>query len=124
MIKVTIDEASAFDMLSILEIKLIGEWRMNAKKKKKLNENYELLKGEIIESIGEQKYNEILDSEEYRFLLASNNGVFQMIDKVKESKAREAQTAKVVQSMNDDRFRLKSELQTQFFNNQLIEQKL
>jgi len=124
MIKVTIDEASAFDMLSILEIKLIGEWRMNAEKKKKLNENYELLKGEIIESIGEQKYNEILDSEEYRFLLASNNVVFQMIDKVKESKAREAQTAKVVQSMNDDRFRLKSKLQIQFFNNKLIEQKL
>ena len=124
MIKVTIDEASAFDMLSILEIKLIGEWRMEHAKKKKLNENYELLKGEIIESIGEQKYNEILDSEEYRFLLASNNVVFQMIDKVKESKAREAQTAKVVQSMNDDRFRLKSKLQTQFFNNKLIEQKL
>ena len=124
MIKVTIDEASAFDMLSILEIKLIGEWRMEQAKKKKLNENYELLKGEIIEQIGEQKYNEILDSEEYRFLLASNNVVFQMIDKVKESKAREAQTAKVVQSMNDDRFRLKSKLQTQFFNNKLIEQKL
>jgi hypothetical protein len=124
MIKVTIDEASAFDMLSILEIKLIGEWRMEQAKKKKLNENYELLKGEIIEQIGEDKYNEILDSEEYRFLLASNNVVFQMIDKVKESKAREAQTAKVVQSMNDDRFRLKSKLQTQFFNNKLIEQKL
>jgi hypothetical protein len=124
MIKVTIDEASAFDMLSILEIKLIGEWRMEHAKKKRLNENYELLKSEIIEQIGEDKYNEILDSEEYRFLLASNNVVFQMIDKVKESKAREAQTAKVVQSMNDDRFRCKGNLQNTFFNNKLIEQKI
>ena len=124
MIKVTIDEASAFDMLSILEVKLIGEYKLDNVKKKKLNENYELLKGEIIEQIGEDKFNEILDSEEYRFLLASNNVVFQMIDKVKESKAREAQTSKIVQSMNDDRFRLKSKLQTQFFNNKLIEQKI
>ena len=124
MIKVTIDEASAFDMLSILDIKLMGEYKIDNAKKKKLNENYELLKGEIIEQIGEDKFNQILDSEEYRFLLASNNVVFQMIDKVKESKAREAQTSKVVQSMNDDRFRCKGNLQNAFFNNKLIEQKL
>ena len=80
MIKVTIDEASAFDMLSILEVKLIGEYKLDNVKKRKLNENYELLKGEIIQQIGEDKFNEILDSEEYRFLLASNNVVFQMID--------------------------------------------
>jgi hypothetical protein len=124
MIKVTIDEASAFDMLSILEIKLMGEYKIDNAKKKKLNENYELLKGELIEEIGEDKFNEILDSEEYRLLLASNNIVFKMIDKVKESKARETQTSKIVQSMNDDRFRWKGNLQNAFFNNKLIEQKL
>ena len=57
MIKITVDEAYAFDYYAILQIK--KEYGSN------VDENIEQIKSDLIDSVGLEKFNQIINSEIY-----------------------------------------------------------
>jgi hypothetical protein len=112
MIKVSLDEASAFDMLSILSLKLKGV---------KSYKTYETLEDEIAHSIGEVLFESIINSNEYEELLRANEEVFQLVDDMNNG---EDFSALFVHKTNMKRYQAKKALQHKFFNNNLTEVKI
>jgi len=109
MIKISVDEAYAFDFLSILEVK-----------KKYGVEVSELLtnhKHEIIDQIGYELFYEIYTSQEYLDLLEYNLKTFEAVDKAKTDEV----PASYVDKCNYLRSIAKKKLQNKFFNKELTE---
>jgi hypothetical protein len=118
MIKISLDEAYVFDLLSILDLK-----RTKSTKKednKKHIENYNTLYGEISEQITDIKMYQIIKSKEYKSLVEINTKVFDLVDLGKEKDG----LAKTTALANYDRFILKNKLQKKFFKNPLKEVKI
>jgi hypothetical protein len=107
MIKISIDEAAAFDMLAILELKKAS--------------NYAKFAQEIIDEIGLNLYNIILKSDIYQQLVLANLEVFNYVDKMN---ANEELSALMVHRANMFRYTAKKELQRQFFGTHLVERKV
>ena len=111
MIKISLDEAYAFDYLSILSIKedqgVVDSLTPN------------LCKGEIMEGIGVSKYASIINSPEYKILYEANLKTFAAVDKAKEDKV----TASYVDNCNYERYLAKRALQKKFFEASLSERK-
>ena len=118
MIKISLDEAYVFDLLSILDLK------RNKSTKKEDNqkhiENYNNLYDEISEQITDIKMHQIIKSQEYKDLIDINTKVFDLVDLGKE---REGLT-RITAMANYDRFILKNKLQKKFFQNPLKEVKI
>ena len=112
MIKITVDEAYAFDYYSILELK-----RENGSD---IDQVIELIKSDIINNIGEIKFNLIINSKEYENLYSSNKKTFDAVDKAKTDQV----LASYVDKCNYLRMIHKKELQNKFFSNDLSEVKL
>lgn len=112
MIKITVDEAYAFDYLSILEIK--------NKKLSSINDTLETVKNDLIEQIGLTKVIDILDSKEYKELYDSNERTFLAVDMAKNDLVK----ASYVDKCNYDRMICKRELQKKFFTEDLTEKKI
>lgn len=112
MIAVGVDEAYAFDMLCILEIK-----RERSAKDKW---NFAHFLSDIRRQLGDELTSEIRASETYVQLLATNQKVFDLVERITQG---EELAAKEVHDANMERFYLKRKLQMLFFGDDLNEQK-
>ena len=117
MIKISIDEAAAFDILSIFEVKNENRYIDNLNDK-----NYLKLQWEIENQIGSDKFNEILESEEYLALKFINRDIFHLIDYVK--KHPKKIFFESADKLNYSRYKYKTLLQEKFFNKELNEVKI
>jgi hypothetical protein len=116
MIKVSLDEGYIFDMVAILEIKskiFTGE-----KLQKALDSLYDMV-DEIVEQIGKDKFNQIINSNEYQNLFQANKQVFDLIDKAKSSEGLSKET----DDANYERYLRKIDLHKKFFNDNILEVK-
>jgi hypothetical protein len=76
MILLEVDEAYAFDFLSILEVK---------KNKSGNRKNYEICKGYLRKQIDGNLFDSILNSDVYRDLVNVNLAIFDCVDEVKKN---------------------------------------
>jgi hypothetical protein len=118
MIKISLDEAYVFDLLSILDLKKAKS--IGKEDNQKHIENYNILHDEISEQITDLKMHQIIKSQEYRDLVDINTKVFDLVDLGKEQEGLARTTAMA----NYDRFILKNKLQKKFFKNPLKEVKI
>jgi hypothetical protein len=116
MIKVSLDEAYVFDMLAILDVKKAS---FSEEKLSSVISSYSEMSKEIIEQIGEEKFVEIINSDEYYNLIEANKFVFNLVDRTK----IEGGLAKQVDDANYNRYLKKQALQSQFFINKMKEVK-
>ena len=116
MIKVSLDEAYVFDMLAILDVKkaIFTEEKLHS-----VISLYSEMTKEIIEQVGEEKFREIISSNEYNDLIKANELVFNLVDRTK----LEGGLAKEVDDANYNRYLKKQALQSQFFVNKMKEVK-
>ena len=112
MIKISVDEAYAFDYMSILYIKL--------EKYDSVKNIINIIKNELINQLGVDKFNDIMASEEYKNLKNSNKTTFDAVNKAKTDEV----LASFVDSCNYERMICKKKLQDKFFNNKLSELKI
>jgi hypothetical protein len=112
MINLRVDEAYAFDYLSILYIKrnysqaALDSW---------------FYCGQYLEDqLESDLYKSIISSEEYNGMIEANQQTFNMVDLAKEDKC----TAKDVDMCNFERYKAKIKLQEKFFNKSVSEVKI
>jgi hypothetical protein len=111
MINLKVDEAYAFDYLSILDIKK----QMN----KDCYNNWQICYTYIESQLNKDQMLEITNSEEYKNMIQTNKITFDAVEKARYGNI----TAKEVDEANMLRHKRKLELQAKFFNNNLIEYK-
>lgn len=112
MINLKVDEAYAFDYLSILEVK----------------ESYlgsQVLYGGVARAlkheVGAKKYNDVINSKEYRALYEANDKIFWMLEQLRTSNY--SIDARLIDNLNMERFKVKKALQEKFFENKITEVK-
>jgi predicted transcriptional regulator len=112
MINLLVDEAYAFDYLSILEIK---------KEKNCENINSWLTcYSHLMAQFDEEKWINMIYSQEYRSLLKANALTFDAVDKAKTNQV----SAKYVDDCNYQRYLAKQNFQNKFFKSNLSEIKI
>ena len=114
MINLLVDEAYAFDYLSILQVK---------KEKSNLEKDYNAWAtcyAFLQKQFDEQKWSSMIYSIEYKNIVEANNLTFEAVDKAKTNKV----TAKYVDYCNYKRYIAKQEFQKKFFENNLSESKI
>jgi len=116
MIKISLDEAYVFDLLSIYQVKSI---KSDLDKKGKILVSFSNLSQEIITQIGYDKYGSIINSEEYLELVKLNGEIFELVDRASESVIAEETANK-----NIERYHTKIKLQDKFFESEITETKL
>jgi hypothetical protein len=109
MIKISVDEAAAFDMLAIVALK------------KNSDKAFMKLLSEIVDGISINKCDSILKSTEYRNLVDANKKVFDLVDQMNSGNDLSAID---VHNHNMKRYIAKTELQKKFFNSELEERKV
>jgi hypothetical protein len=117
MIFVPMEEASAFDILSILEIKL--ENIKDESKLQKIKQDYNKLLFYIKDQLGNDKYKLIISSCEYFELKSANLETFKFVDEA----AKDNGIANKAWGANMLRFGKKAKLQQVHFKNTLNEVK-
>ena len=116
MLQVSLDEAYVFDMLSVFDVKLKN---LDGEKLAKTIEKYSYMRKEVIDQMGEDKYNQIVSSLEYQKMVFANQKVFELIDESK----HDTGLAKVTDDANYERHVAKMALQKRFFDTELTEVK-
>lgn len=116
MLKINLDEAYVFDMLSVFDVKIKN---LDGEKLAKTIEKYSDMREEVIEQIGEDKYSEITSSLEYQKMVYANQRVFELIDESK----NDIGLAKITDDANYERHVAKMALQKRFFDTELTEVK-
>jgi len=111
MLRIYVDEAAAFDMLSILQLKAVRIPK-ELSKYSAFMENMREQLGPIIVSI--------MVSDEYAALLEANAKVFNYITEIDQGESLEA---RIVHEANMERFYAKRSLQNKFFGSELDEEK-
>lgn len=111
MINLAVDEAYAFDFLSILEVK-----KLLNNDDKTYYDCLELIR----EQVGESKFQDVILSPQYKDLVNTNKRIFDYIEEIRKGKKLDA---KVVDDANMARFMYKKELQAKFFSTKLTEKK-
>jgi len=106
MIKLQLDEAFCFDLLSISEVKYNKTKNINA------FNNFLQIKFEISNQINENVLSSIIESTEYKELLNCNEKIFDLVDEIK---VNSSLPASIVDNLNYKRFQLKKSLQDRFF---------
>lgn len=120
MIKVSVDESYAYDMLSILKVKTIKATGTEAHSQ--AYENYSRLGSEIARQL--KDHDLVLESEEYFSLCGINDALFDKIDDIK-AKGEKFGDGQIVDELNYKRYLLKKQIQGKFFAaNPLTEQKI
>lgn len=114
MIKISTDEASAFDVLTILLIKTKKSADMQHTR------NYLNFVADVKDEIGLEKLYSVMNSPEFEELRAANHFIFDLVTLAKDDKC----LASDVDKANYQRYLCKKALQEKHFNNQLTEQKL
>lgn len=116
MLKINLDEAYVFDMLSVFDVKIKN---LDGEKLAKTIEKYSDMREEVIEQIGKDKYREITSSLEYQKMVYANQRVFELIDDSK----NDTGLAKITDDANYERHIAKMALQKRFFDTELTEVK-
>lgn len=116
MIKISLDEAYVFDILSIYEVKVS---KFSGQKLQTTLESMSNLISEIKHQIGEELYDKIIVSKVYSGLLEANRNVFDLVDEASKSDG----LAKMVDQANHERYIYKSNLQNEFFSTNITEVK-
>jgi len=114
MIKISLDEAYVFDMLSVFDVKIKN---FDGEKLAKTLEKFADMREEVIEQIGKEKYHQIASSVEYQNMIYANQRVFDLIDESK----HDTGLAKITDDANYDRHIAKMALQKRFFESDLTE---
>lgn len=112
MIKITVDEAYAFDYYSILHLKYDNGYLPP--------EILQIAKNDLTDSLGEDLVTKILDSNEYNDVYEANKLTFDAVDKAKDDSV----PASYVDKCNYKRMLAKKGLQSKFFNTNLSEIKI
>lgn len=112
MIKLKVDEAYAFDYLSILYIK--------RNHSNSALDNWFYCGYFLEEQLGSDLYKTIINSEEYAEMIEANQKTFNLVDLAKEDKC----SAKDVDLCNYERYKSKVKLQNKFFNQKVSEIKI
>lgn len=115
MINLPVDEAYAFDYLTILQVKSEVNPQNPA-----LRAAYDACLAALRAQLGDST-DTILHSPEYAALLASNRLTFDAVDR---AHSGDSITAKEVDDCNMQRFSCKMALQRRFFSGDLVEAKL
>jgi hypothetical protein len=113
MINLEVDEAYAFDYLSILQVK---NNLFPSEQKRIAYENCSAFLNKQL-----QNFDVIIDSKEYQDLYKINKITFDLVDQVRDN---EPITAKSVDDANMERFYCKKRLQEKFFDTKLVETKI
>jgi len=116
MLKISVDEAYVFDMLSVFDVKLKN---LTGEKLLKTIEKYSDMREEVIDQIGKDKYIQITSSIEYQKMVYANQRVFDLIDESK----NDTGLAKVTDDANYERHVAKMAFQKRFFDTELTEVK-
>jgi len=116
MLKISVDEAYVFDMLSVFDVKLKN---LTGEKLLKTIEKYSDMREEVIDQIGKDKYNQITSSIEYQKMVYANQRVFDLIDESK----NDTGLAKITDDANYERHVAKMAFQKRFFDTELTEVK-
>lgn len=109
MIRISLDEAYVFDMLSIITIKL----KYN-KDNKQISDSMDRMMWEIGSQIGIQCFNAVVESKEFKSLIKANKEIFDRINAIKQ-RGEKLGDATFVDMRNYDRFLAKKALQKKFF---------
>jgi hypothetical protein len=109
MITLKVDEAYAFDYLSILHVKK----ELNSQ----LTPTWQDCLTHIEQQVSSDLMNQILASDEYKNMIEANQITFNAVEKARYGSI----TAKEVDEANMLRYKRKLELQAKFFNNKLTE---
>lgn len=112
MIDICVDEAYAFDYYAIMELK----FHKGAIPKFLLKK----IEYKITKQLGVELFQTIIESLEYKNLYEANVNTFDAVDKAKTNQV----TAQEVDRTNYERMLAKKELQSKFFKNALLEQKI
>ncbi len=115
MIKITVDEAYAYDMLSVLHVKCAKQPNDG-----KAKANWRRLSVEIGGEISDEHGNSllhssILGSPEYGRLYDVNLAIFERIDLMKTPRSEQPGDAEFIDTQNHNRYLAKQALQTRFF---------
>jgi hypothetical protein len=116
MLKISLDEAYVFDMLSVFDVKIK---KLTGEKLLFTLEKYTDMVNEVINQIGADKYNVITLSAEFKSMIDSNLKVFELIDESK----NDTGLAKITDDANYERHIAKMALQKRFFDTELTEVK-
>ena len=116
MLKISVDEAYVFDMLSVFDVKLKN---LDGEKLLKTVEKYSDMREEVIDQIGKDRYDQIVSSSEYQKMVYANQRVFELIDESK----NDTGLAKITDDANYERHVAKMALQKRFFDTELTEVK-
>jgi len=116
MLKISLDEAYVFDMLSVFDVKIVN---LSGEKLAKTLEKMSDMIEEVVDQIGKDKYQEIISSTEYEQMVEANQKVFELIDKSKFDDG----LAKITDDANYERHIAKMALQKRFFDTELTEVK-
>lgn len=116
MIQVSVDEAAAYDMLAILDVKWLHV------QDEALDAVVDKLTAEIELAIGESRHWEICQSPEYWNLFAANRAVFEAIDAMQIHETPGDATK--IDRLNHERYLCKRALQERFFPTKLTERKI
>lgn len=121
MIKVSVDESYAYDMLSILKVKAIETANDEAIHKRALD-NYLSFGKEL--SLQLPEHDLVTESVEYLELFETNLQLFKKIDQIKTSGAN-VNDARTIDELNYQRYLLKKKIQEKYFPNSAFkEQKI
>ena len=112
MINLLVDEAYAFDYLSILEVK--------KEKSKTSNDTWNTCYMYLKNQFDSQKWLSIINSEEYKDMIKANQLTFIAVDKAKNNEV----TAQYVDYCNYQRHAAKQNFQKKFFTSDLSELKI
>lgn len=115
MISIKVDEAFAFDMLAILQIK--------SSKSEEDTINFIEFSQQLVDELGLDVCNIIFTSPEYLEMIDVNQRVFNLIDMIASGADERKFSAKYVHDANMKRFIAKKSLQEEFFSNNLTERK-
>lgn len=119
MVKISVDEGYAFDILSIFQVKIDNCTDVN---KIKISEKaFNILYSELKDQLGSDKILKIINSEEYRDLYRENKKTFLLVDQIRAS--NEVSLGKDIDKNNLSRFECKRKLQNKFFDSQMLETK-
>jgi len=119
MVKISVDEAYAFDILSIYAVKMIN--CTDPLRHKSSSIAYNCLFNELEQTFGYEKMRDIMNSKEYRSLFRANEDTFHLVDKIRSS--NEVSVGKDIDNANMERFFCKRRLQEKFFEGKLLETK-
>jgi hypothetical protein len=119
MVKISVDEGYAFDILSIFQVKIhncTDPIKIETSKR-----GFSVLYEELKAQLGQEKLSEIINSSEYDELYTENQTTFVLVDAIRASD--ENSIGKDIDLNNLRRFECKRKLHNKFFDSQMLETK-